>query len=912
MGTRVAIGVIQLAAKSAGLGQRTDPELLADFLDRRDPAAFEALVRRHGRLVLSACRQVLRDEAAAEDAFQATFVALYQNAAKIRRRPSVGGWLFQVARRTALRARRAGERRARHEAKASANPRSMPDLSWREGVAILHEELERLPATYRNALILCYLEGLPRDEAARQLGWTVNELRGRLERARGRLRERLEKRGVALSAGLVAAIGVTAVPLGLVASAVRGAVRPSARVAELAAAGAWGKFRAITALALAAALVLGIGVGRDDPRAGAQTPEKRAPFPAQAKSAEPETKPAGVLAGRVLDPEGKPLADAKVWLIVPWVKALEVTRSDADGNFRLPADIKDTDKLSENEWVIRLVATHERFGLALPAIRPGNDIELRMVKDDMRIRGRVLDLQGKPIAGVTISPQRVQASAGESLDRWLDTLKAAEDQVNVITDREMRRKIAPTPFLTPVTTDEQGRFTLNGLGRERLVELRVSGPTIATSEIWVMTRAGADIRVENDPGNAKLGYKLYHGAMFDFAAVPTQPFEGIVSDRESGKPIPKAVVRSEYPIRIETVSDADGKYTLRGLGPGEHRLVVTPPAGELNLPLEMAGGRANNHQPVRLDFALSRGVWIEGTVTDARTKRPVAGASIYYTPLADGAVATVAGDPLAFEEPAGRTDADGKFRVVGVPGPGGIAVHAPGGPYVDATRRSLQGDSLFWSLDGLRVRWTRLYFYSFEALAVVEVDAKKPRTYSITIDPGEKIRGRVLDPEGKPLAGARASRLTEYSGWTPKPLAAEFEVGQVQSGKPRFVLFWHEDRKLGAVWRPKPGKPDTYDVRLKPNGSAAGRLANRQGEPLLDQPIEVYFRTPGETVWTPWFPVRTIRTDSNGRFELANLPEGVEFSVRYSIKKAPAPGTLAHEFRVKSGEANDLGDVKPK
>src|SRR5262249_45126406 len=138
MGTRVAIGVIQLAAKAAGLGQRTDPQLLADFLDRRDASAFEALVRRHGPLVLAACRQVLRDESAAEDAFQAPFAPPSQEAAAIRRRPSLGGWLFRVARRTALRARRADDRRARHEAGATTKPKPEFDLSWREGVTILH------------------------------------------------------------------------------------------------------------------------------------------------------------------------------------------------------------------------------------------------------------------------------------------------------------------------------------------------------------------------------------------------------------------------------------------------------------------------------------------------------------------------------------------------------------------------------------------------------------------------------------------------------------------------------------------------------------------------------------------------------------------------------------------------------
>src|SRR5215213_4880076 len=192
MGMRAAVEVVQLATRAAGLGQRTDAQLLADVRADRDPAAFEALVRRHGPLVLAACRTILKDESAAEDAFQAAFVALYQSAPAIRG-PSAAGWLFRVARRAALRARRAADRRARHERSAIRPTSDRGDPSWREAVAALYEELDRLPEIDRQPLILCYLEGLSRDEAARRLGWTLNEVRGRLKRSRARLRKRLER-----------------------------------------------------------------------------------------------------------------------------------------------------------------------------------------------------------------------------------------------------------------------------------------------------------------------------------------------------------------------------------------------------------------------------------------------------------------------------------------------------------------------------------------------------------------------------------------------------------------------------------------------------------------------------------------------------------------------------------------------
>src|SRR5439155_12116175 len=175
-------------------------------------SAFERLVWRHGPAVLAACRKVLSVEADAEDAFQATFLALLQGARSIRQRNAVGAWLCGVAHRIAVDAladtlrRRQRERRA---ARTEAAP-AAPDLSWREACAALHRELDRLPDKYRLPLVLCYLRGLSRDEAARQLGWTVQSLKGRLERGRLLLRDRLARRGITLSAGLLATLGDSA------------------------------------------------------------------------------------------------------------------------------------------------------------------------------------------------------------------------------------------------------------------------------------------------------------------------------------------------------------------------------------------------------------------------------------------------------------------------------------------------------------------------------------------------------------------------------------------------------------------------------------------------------------------------------------------------------------------------------
>jgi RNA polymerase sigma factor (sigma-70 family) len=193
----------QAAALAAG-HDLTDCQLLQRFAARRDEAAFAVLVRRHGRLVRAVCRRVLGPTPDAEDAFQATFLVLARKAGSGRWHDSVGNWLYGVARRVALRAKAdAGRRRAR-ERRAARLPEAPPETASHELAAVLDEELLRLPAHYRAPLLLCYLEGRTRDEAARQLGCALGTLKHRLERGRELLRARLTRRGLTLSAALLA------------------------------------------------------------------------------------------------------------------------------------------------------------------------------------------------------------------------------------------------------------------------------------------------------------------------------------------------------------------------------------------------------------------------------------------------------------------------------------------------------------------------------------------------------------------------------------------------------------------------------------------------------------------------------------------------------------------------------------
>ncbi len=210
--------------------QLADQQLLQRFVTQREEAAFSALVERHGPMVLRVCQRVLQDRHAAEDAFQATFLVLVRKAGAIRKRQLLANWLYGVAYRIAIRAKvDAAKRRNREERGEPKSPTDpVAEVTGRELCALLDEELNRLPERYRAPFQLCYLEGLTRDQVAQQLGWSLRTLQRRLEQGRRLLQSRLTRRGVTLSAALLAAglskqTASAAVPPLLVISTVKAA-----------------------------------------------------------------------------------------------------------------------------------------------------------------------------------------------------------------------------------------------------------------------------------------------------------------------------------------------------------------------------------------------------------------------------------------------------------------------------------------------------------------------------------------------------------------------------------------------------------------------------------------------------------------------------------------------------------------
>jgi RNA polymerase sigma factor (sigma-70 family) len=287
----------QTFAKLAGrpYDPATDRELIARFHQTRDESAFAALVDKHGPMVLGVCRRKLRDPHAADDAFQATFLILAKKAGRVKWQESLGGWLYQVAVHVCRKAVTRTTKREMAALTPDAEPTAAPTPPPSELSGILDEELRALPQSYRDPIVLCHLQGMTVEEAAKALAVSEGQLRGRLFRGREKLRERLTKRGVALSVSALVvsltAATARAVPAGLrtaaVATATTGPVSTSVLTLthEVLSAMSRTKFHLLVASAVLAAGLFTTGVvlktaAADQPgRTAEALPAKPSPSP---------------------------------------------------------------------------------------------------------------------------------------------------------------------------------------------------------------------------------------------------------------------------------------------------------------------------------------------------------------------------------------------------------------------------------------------------------------------------------------------------------------------------------------------------------------------------------------------------------------------------------------------------------
>jgi RNA polymerase sigma factor (sigma-70 family) len=700
-----------------------DRELLDRFVGGRDEAAFAALVHRHGSMVLAVCRRVLRDPHDAEDACQATFIILSRKAAAIRKPDALGSWLHGVAFRVARDLRAKLARRTTQTLAPGddvARPEPAESLTWAEVRQALDEELGRLPEHYRAALVLCYLEGRSRDEAALQLGWSLPALHGRLERGRALLHARLVRRGLTLSAALLAGavaqdLAAAAVPARLVLQIVRSAASGAAAVSPQVAALVNGALTAMTRftkkrlVALAFATLLAAGgyaayqYGTAEPLAQAWT---SALTPNEVKAEEIVR-----LSGQVLDPDGQPLEGAQLYLVAMWDSPLNegppAGTSGKDGRFTLAAPKSELARHFAAARSVDVLAVAKGFGMAWgPAadfqpkeernkVGPisrftgglwGSAPVLKLTRDDAPLSGRIETPEGKPVAGATVRPSWVYANDANDLTAWSAAVGRKED-FNAPRKHLPRELGGDGLGRFAVTTDKEGRFTLTGIGANRVATLRLAGPGLAAATIVARTQRGP--RLDMHLGWFGPDAHGCFGSEFALTAARARPIVGVVRDADTGRPIPGAFVQSHRfagnPMcgvpDLRTRADAQGRYRLDGMPAGKgNALLARGPADLPYLASVTEVDTSAGDAPVELDLKIKRGLWAEGRVTDAATGRPLAADVDYYCLYSNPRGAAYPGfDGAYLQGGTGyHTDTAGRFRVPVVSGRGIVAARLHG------------------------------------------------------------------------------------------------------------------------------------------------------------------------------------------------------------------------------------------
>jgi RNA polymerase sigma factor (sigma-70 family) len=910
--------------------QVPDRQLLDRFTRLREEAAFEALVRRHGPLVLGVCRRVLHNWHDAEDVFQATFLVLARKADAVGKGGSVGSWLYQVAYHMALKARKQAANRKKREDRTAARPEPDPlaEVTGRELLGVFDEELQNLPETQRAPLVMCYLEGMTRDEAARQLGCSESTLKRRVEQAKEQMRKRLARRGVALPAALLATglaqTATAAVPGTLAAATAKAAAligagkaasgvvsaRTAALVRDSLRSLTVGKLKTVGVLLITAGL-LGTVAGLSTlgaPAAG--VPE----MPAAATKDEPRpTTPAAetdrtmTVSGRVLGADGKPGADARVAVVAqrrqrpgdnePWDEWLGVTRADSEGRFHLR--VRRTSMA--RDYRVDVLAAAAGHGLGWQALHPDTEqpgATIRLPAEQL-LRGRLVGLEGQPADGVKVYLAYVGRPGG----------REDSDQVVFLEPRERRE-----PWPAPVTTDAQGRFVLRGLGRGALVGFDIRDDRFARQTLH---------RVEAADKETTLTLQ------------PPQVVEGRVTCEDSGEPVPNArlVVRGVtrklgQPTfehgEVKARADGQGRFRISSF-PGNTLVVTAYPAADT----PYLGVQKNLEWPrgvvqTRLDLAVSRGVLLRGRVTERASGRPVAGVGVDYWPrLVDnpqfrGGVVTGLWNQV-------RTGADGTFRIAVLPGPGHLGVQHGANDFL---RREVWYDNRTGEFfDGVPAGRPRPSRWSVAGLAALDLKpGSEPADVQIVLDRGATVTGRLVGPDDKPVAQARmlchlASQALGYAGLYPAVVqGGRFELPGCDPEKVYPVYFLDARNQLGAVAE-IPGKPgdQPVTVRLAPCGSAVLRFVDGQGGPksgyrpnpfsmqLLVQPGTVPGRQPPEPemVWLssvdPLHHGAAPTADAEGRLRLpALIPEAT-----YRI----GDGRQMKEFKVAAGKTVELSDI---
>lgn len=694
----------------------------------------------------------------------------------------------------------------------------------------------------------------------------------------------------------------------------------------------------LAALVGALLVVLPLAIVRVGVRAG--EPVKLAPAVDERPPGERMT-----VAGRVLDPSGRPVPGAAVMVLVSEkypTDRVAIDRSDrhaptaaydgrcdGSGNFRV--EMPRTSSARYDELTVTAMAPGFGLGWATfdaDADPPTVDVSLT---PEQVVRGRLYDTKGLPAPGVAVRIWLVgrfeSGGMREALTRPDATEPAWRDHA-----------AWPGPF----TSDDQGQFTLRGLGRGVVARPIVDDPRYSLPMTFIQTPA-----VEGDARAAVFPRAIQVESGPDakpikIALQPPRTIRGRVTYADTGQPVPHAMIAGPMWTRR---ADAEGRFRINddALGIGRYVVLAQAPEAAPYLLARRLGEWPAGAVEKALEVTLNRGVVVHGKVTEEGTGRPVVGAVVRLS-------LTWASRNLTDDGTAVATGPDGTYRIAGPPGPAFVIVQGPSDDYV--LRVYGREGGLVLAQPGGRRR------HYAHASRTLELKAGADQEVNLTVRRGSSVAVRVVDPEGKPARGAAVfSRLLvrglQIGGWKQWFSPGIGGWANVRDG--RIVLhgidpnpepgpdaevsafFLDAERDLGAAVRlsGRSAAGREVVVQLRPCGAVQARLVDAGGKPLAGYrgySIISLVITPGPVgpdrnakegpLFADDFPTQMLdlhmvhygpsfQTDRQGRIKyLGLIPGAVYRAVDVTPLQVDGKAVLLREFTVGPGGTLDLGDLR--
>ncbi|QDT43686.1 Regulatory protein BlaR1 [Gimesia alba] len=571
----------------------------------------------------------------------------------------------------------------------------------------------------------------------------------------------------------------------------------------------------------------------------------------------------------------------------------------------------------------------------------GGTSTFQLVADDIPLTGRIVNIDGQPVAGAKLQVAKLTGGVDERLDGWEQAAQTTgTDYYRLQQYLGMRLGNdvgGPTLDYLPTTvTDKNGEFIFKGLGRDRIVKLLISGREIETSNVYARTRKGEMIEVPMEARNPSLRKITYHPNSFTFVAGPSQPVEGVVRDSKTQKPMPGVTLQSYHLAGhrmsgwtegiVHTVSDEQGRYRLEGLPIGRNEVICLSPLDQPYLASKFVAKTEAGSTTLQKNIELTRGIWIEGRAYDKDTGEPIQqGRVSYFAFRKNPYIKTVKGFNGAFLSTRYRLNPDGTYRIPGLPGRGLVGILADG---VDSKyQRGRGAEKIQGRQDRMNGFDTYPYFastFNFHVMSEVNpAEDAKTIKLDFPFESGRSLHIEVVDPEGKPVnEGYYVGMMKAFNTWR-RFKGNQLEIKGYQPEEPRRVQVFLEERKLVGYLLIEGKNPTNLKIKLKPWAEITGRFVDKSGIPKANVTIGNVFQTIEDHPEIPSLPPHInqpagqmvgFTTDENGQFTIIGLVPEKKHHLSATETRKNGIGYYLGEYTIetplKPGEVRNLGDIQ--